>query len=39
MKHAKVKSKIEFAHAGPSQGLKIQGGARSTVVGIICPPG
>jgi hypothetical protein len=26
--------------AGPSQGLKIRGGgARSTVVGIICPPG
>ena len=24
--------------AGPSQGLKIRG-ARSTVVGIICPPG
>ena len=25
--------------AGPSQGLKIRGGARSTVVGTICPPG
>ena len=23
---------------GPSQGLKIRGGVRSTVVGIICPP-
>ena len=24
--------------SGPSQGLKIRGGARSNVVGIMCPP-
>ena len=36
----KVSSMFCVYISGPSQGLKIRGGgARSTVVGIICPPG
>ena len=34
--HSKV---VHSYNTGPSQGLKIQGGARSNVVGIMCPPG
>ena len=33
--HSKV---VHSYNTGSSQGLKIQGGARSNVVGIMCPP-